>query len=145
MTAWWDPKDQATFDRYERVARWPVTVLSFLMVPVLLVPLVVSLHGTVAEVFDAVDYAGWVLFAADYAVRVTLVPDRARYVRTHLFDLVIVVLWVLPLVSIPGAGRLLRVGQAVRMVSFLGSGLQHVTTLVTGRRRAVRSARSGGS
>lgn len=127
MPAWWDPQDQQAFDRYERVARTPVTVLSFVMVPVILLPLVVTFRGATAVAFDVADYVGWVLFSLDYCIRLTLVPQRSRFVRTYLFDLVIIVLWVIPLVSIPGASRLLRIAQIVRLASFLGSGLQRAT------------------
>jgi voltage-gated potassium channel len=119
-----------TFDRYERIARLPVTVLSFVMVPVILVPLVVHLSGATATAFDIADYAGWVLFALDYSFRVTLVPDRREYIRRHLFDLLIVILWVLPLVSLPGAGRALHLGQVVKLAGFLGSGIQHAGGLL---------------
>ena len=135
MPAWWDPQDRQAFDRYERTARLPVTVLSFAMVPVLLVPLIFTLHGAVATAFDVADYVGWGLFTIDYSIRLTLVPGRAHYVRRHLFDLIIIVLWVVPLVTLPGASRLLRVALILRLASFLGSAVQHAAALV---RPAVR-------
>lgn len=80
------------YDRYVQFSQVPVTALAFLMIPVLLIPLVRPVHGVVAVSFDAADYAIWALFAADYGVRFTLAPDRLRFVRTHLFDLAVVVL-----------------------------------------------------
>ena len=98
-------------DRYDRATAVPVTVIAFVMVPVLVVPLVWHLDTGWSSVFDVAGDIGWALFTADYAVRVTLAPDRRRFVRTHLLDLAAILLWVLRWSPSPGdpgaAGRAL--------------------------------------
>jgi voltage-gated potassium channel len=127
------------YDRYVQFSQVPVTALAFLMIPVLLIPLVRPVHGAVAVSFDAADYVIWALFAADYCARFTLTPDRPRFVRTHLFDLAVVLLPFLrplrALRALRGLGELraLRLLQASRLAAFLGTGFGHARAVI-GRR-----------
>src|ERR1700733_10197456 len=127
------------YDRYVQFSQVPVTALAFLMIPVLLIPLVRPVHGVVAVSFDAADYVIWALFAADYGVRFTLAPDRLRFVRTHLFDLAVVVLPFLrplrALRALRGLGELraLRLLQASRLAAFLGTGFGHARAVIRHR------------
>jgi voltage-gated potassium channel len=129
------------YDRYVRFSQVPMTALAFLMIPVLLVPLIRPLHGAVAVSFDAADYLIWALFAADYCVRLALVPNRPRFVRTHLFDLAVVLLPFLRplrvLRALRGLGELraLRLLQASRLAAFLGTGFGHAHEII--RRRGL--------
>jgi voltage-gated potassium channel len=72
-------------------------------------------------------------------VRFTLTPDRPRFVRTHLFDLAVVVLPFLrplrALRALRGLGELraLRLLQASRLAAFLGTGFGHARAVI-GRR-----------
>jgi voltage-gated potassium channel len=120
------------YDRYARFSAAPMTALAFLMIPVLLIPLIRPVHGAVAVSFDAVDYAIWALFAVDYGVRLGLAPDRPTFVRTHLFDLAVVVL---PFLRPLRALRALRLLQASRLVAFLGTGFGHARAII--RRRGL--------
>lgn len=129
------------YDRYVQFSQLPMTVLAFLMIPVLLVPLVRPLHGAVAVSFDVADYVIWALFAGDYATRFWLVPNRPRFVRTHLFDLAVVLLPFLrplrALRALRGLGQLraLRLLQASRLVAFVGTGIGHAHEII--RRRGL--------
>ena len=122
--------NRPAFDRYEQVARVPVTVLSFVMVPILLIPLCVTLTGWLATAFNVADYTGWAIFSADYAIRLVLVPTPGHYARTHLFDLLVIVLWLLPIVTVPRGVAVLRLVLGVRAFAFLASGIQHARELV---------------
>jgi voltage-gated potassium channel len=129
------------YDRYARFSQAPMTALAFLMIPVLLVPLVHPVHGAVAVSFDAADYLIWALFAVDYGVRFGLAPDRPRFVRTHVFDLAVVVLPFLrplrALRALRGLGELraLRLLQASRLAAFVGTGIGHAREII--RRRGL--------
>jgi hypothetical protein len=121
------------YDRYARLSAAPMTALAFLMIPVLLIPLIRPVHGAVAVSFDGVDYVIWALFAVDYGVRLGLVPDRPTFVRTHLFDLAVVVLpFLRPLRALRGLGELraLRLLQASRLAAFLGTGFGHARAII---------------
>jgi voltage-gated potassium channel len=129
------------YDRYVRFSQAPMTALAFLMIPVLLIPLVRPVHGAIAVFFDAADYLIWALFAVDYGVRFGLAPDRLRFVRTHLFDLAVVVLPFLrplrALRALRGLGELraLRLLQASRLAAFVGAGIGHAREII--RRRGL--------
>lgn len=126
------------YDRYVQFSQVPMTALAFLMIPVLLIPLVRPVHGALAVSFDAADYVIWALFAADYCVRFTLTPNRPRFVRTHLFDLAVVVLpFLRPLRALRALRglRALRLLQASRLAAFLGTGFGHARAVI--RRRGL--------
>jgi voltage-gated potassium channel len=129
------------YDRYVQFSQVPMTALAFLMIPVLLIPLIRPLHGALAASFDAVDYLIWALFGVDYGVRFWLAPDRVRFVRTHLFDLAVVLLPFLrplrALRALRGLGELraLRLLQASRLAAFLGTGFGHAHEII--RRRGL--------
>jgi voltage-gated potassium channel len=65
-------------------------VLTILWLPVLIVPLASSVHGTVAATFATVDYTVWALFSLEYIIKIWLAPQRGRFFKTHLLDLLIV-------------------------------------------------------
>jgi voltage-gated potassium channel len=77
-------------------------------------------------------------------VRFTLAPGRLRFVRTHLFDLAVVVLPFLrplrALRALRGLGELraLRLLQASRLAAFLGTGFGHARAVI--RRRGLHYA-----
>ncbi|MGA8454573.1 MAG: ion transporter [Streptosporangiaceae bacterium] len=126
------------YDRYVQFSQVPMTALAFLMIPVLLIPLVRPVRGALAVSFDAADYVIWALFAADYCVRFTLTPNRPRFVRTHLFDLAVVVLpFLRPLRALRALRglRALRLLQASRLAAFLGTGFGHARAVI--RRRGL--------
>jgi len=129
------------YDRYVQFSQVPMTALAFLMIPVLLIPLVRPVHGAAAVSFNAADYVIWALFATDYCVRFTLTPDRPKFVRTHLFDLAVVLLPFLrplrALRALRGLGELraLRLLQASRLAAFIGTGFGHARAVI--RRRGL--------
>jgi voltage-gated potassium channel len=129
------------YDRYVQFSQAPMTALAFLMIPVLLIPLIRPVHGAVAVSFDAVDYVIWAVFAVDYGVRLGLAPDRLIFVRTHLFDLAVVLLPFLrplrALRALRGLGELrgLRLLQASRLAAFVGTGIGHARAII--RRRGL--------
>jgi voltage-gated potassium channel len=77
-----------TFERWAQRTDRPLLALALLFLLVLAAPI---LDPTLPDYMDTFLAAGniliWALFAGDYAVRLLLVQDRRRYVRTHLPDL----------------------------------------------------------
>jgi voltage-gated potassium channel len=124
------------YDRYTRFSEAPMTVLAFLMIPVLLIPLIRPVHGDLAVSFDTADYVIWALFGFDYGAKLWLAPDRTRFVRTHLVDLAVVALpFLRPLRALRalralGQLRMLRLLQASRLVAFLGTGIGHARAII---------------
>jgi voltage-gated potassium channel len=115
---------EAAYASFGRAVDGPMLVLSALMLPVLIVPLVLTLHAGIAMAFDAAGYLIWAAFVAEYLARLALAPDRLHFVRTHLVDLVIIAVPFLRPVRALRALRLLRLAwlgswaaSAIRAVS----------------------------
>jgi voltage-gated potassium channel len=89
-------------------------VLTILWLPILIIPLVTPVDGAVEESLVGIDYTIWALFVIEYLVKFYLAPERSRYVKTHLLDLIIVV--------VPFF-RPLRVARLVRLQVLLRVGV----------------------
>lgn len=79
------------YEQWCRRAEWPMVGLAVAFLVVLLLPLSVSLTAEESSVLRSLDIAIWAAFAAEYAIRLYLVPDRINWIRTHLLDLVVVI------------------------------------------------------
>lgn len=85
--------DDRRLARWERRAEWPLTALAvaFLLVygwQVLDNRATPGLH----EVLEVVLWLVWLVFAVDFAVRLKLAVDKRKFLRTHWFDLLAVLL-----------------------------------------------------
>jgi voltage-gated potassium channel len=92
---------RARFDRFVAWTELPVAVLALLVAPAL----VVEGHAKTAAVRElarGVNWIIWLAFCGEYVTKVTLTPDRRRYVRDAWIDLLIVVLSV----PVPFSGAL---------------------------------------
>jgi len=83
-------------------------VLSLLFVVVLVVPLVIDLPHPAAVAFSVANVVIWAAFAVDYFARLYLTPERWRFVRSHVLDLIVVVV---PFLRPLRALRLLRLAR----------------------------------
>jgi voltage-gated potassium channel len=108
------------FERFSRAVDGPMTVLALAMIPLVVVPLVADLSPATERAFLAVDYLLWATFAAEYATKLYLAPNRRRFVAHHIPDLVIVLVPVL---------RPLRVLRSVRLLRLLRLALLIVLVL----------------
>jgi len=79
------------YARWLRWTEWPLVALGLLFLVVLILPLAAPLSEGQAAVLDVANVVIWALFAADYALRLYLVDDRRMFVRTHVLDLIVVV------------------------------------------------------
>lgn len=82
-----EPRRQA----WERVADWPLTLLAVLYL-VAYSALVLAPGGRYEEPANAVMTGAWVVFTVDYLVRLVLSRARWRFVRTHVADLLVILL-----------------------------------------------------
>lgn len=83
-------RSQNAYDRFVSNTEGPMLVITILWLPILIIPLVRPVHGTVAEAFAVIDYMVWALFAVEYMAKFALAPNRKLFFRTHLLDLLIV-------------------------------------------------------
>lgn len=75
------------------------------------------------DICEAVQWAMWVLFVIDYAVRLVMSPRRGRWFGRHLFDLAVICLPMLRLVALfRVVNRRATVGLRGRVVSYVAGG-----------------------
>lgn len=118
------------FDRFSAATDLPMTVLTIAWIPVLIVPLVDHVHGTVASSLDLVDYVIWALFALEYLVKLGLAEYHWTYVRTHLLDLLVVAV---PFLRPLRAARLLRLIRFGRLGTIATDALKRARAILTHR------------
>ena len=113
-------------EAYDRFTRWtelPMLALSVVFLAVLVIPVLdETLPAGRLDAFAVTDTVVWAIFAADYLIRLALVPQPRRFVVRHIPDLIVIVVPVL---------RTLRL---VRLIRFTRSGA--VATRLTQHSRA---------
>ena len=80
-------RSQERYDAFAKAVDVPMLVVTILWLPVLIIPLVTPVHGTLATTLETIDYMVWALFALEYLIKMAIVPDRVHYFKTHLLDL----------------------------------------------------------
>jgi voltage-gated potassium channel len=103
-------------------------VLALLWLPVLVVPLVTQLHGSVAGAFATVDYLVWAAFLLEYIAKLKLATDRWKFVRHHVLDLAMVAV---PILRPLRLARLLRFVRLGRVLIVLGGSLRRARAMLT--------------
>lgn len=121
-------RSQEAYDRFARAVDGPMMVITILWLPVLIIPFLTHVHGAVAETFAIIDYMVWALFAVEYFTKLVLTPDRKRYVRTHILDLVIVAV---PFFRPARVGRLVNLSRLARIGVVVGDILDRGKKLMT--------------
>jgi voltage-gated potassium channel len=100
-----------TPEQWEHRTAVPLLTAAIAFVGVLTYPVIVTDPSATERAVLTISNVGiWLLFACDYAIRLRLAPDRRRFVRSHVPDLVVVIVPALrPL-------RLLRLLSVARIV-----------------------------
>jgi voltage-gated potassium channel len=116
------------YSRWLRWTEWPLVVLGLLFLFVLILPLAAPLTDGQERILDVANVVIWVVFVVDYLARLYLVDDRRRFVRTHVLDLIVIV------VPFLRPFRLLRLLAIVISTSRRAGGLavRRVTVYVIG-------------
>lgn len=105
---------QEGYARWVRGTDGPLLVLAVLFVVVLVAPYLRQLTPAEAAAASVANVVIWGVFAFDYAARLYLAGDRRRFARTHVLDLVVVLLpFLRPL-------RALRVVRVLRLAVVAG-------------------------
>ena len=117
MSALGDFRQNNGLRKWERWTEWPLLILGLLFLVVILLPLATPLSQSTQTFLDWLNWILWAVFAVDYFVRLYLAMERWHFVKTHVLDLVIVV--------VP-AFRALRV---LRLISVLTVSLRRARDL----------------
>jgi voltage-gated potassium channel len=123
------------FEQFSRVVDGPMMILALVMIPLLIVPLIMDLPSSMDHALVAIDYLIWAAFTVEYVVKLWLAPDRWRFVKANIPDLVIVVVPMLRPLRVLRGVRLLRLLRLARLVAFALEGLHEVRNVL--RRRGL--------
>jgi voltage-gated potassium channel len=123
-------RNQQAYDRFSHAVELPLMVITVLWIPVLLVPLVRPLHGSMDFTFATIDYMVWALFALEYAIKLYLAPSRWRFARTHILDLLIVAV---PFFRPARLGRVARLARLGRVGIVAGRAVARGKSVMTHR------------
>ena len=103
--------DEARRERWEERGNWPLTLAALLFLGAYAWPILEpDLTDGWSTACRVVTWGAWAMFTVDYVVRLGLSRDRSAYVRSNVFDLLVVVLPVL---------RPLRLLRLVTLLSIL--------------------------
>jgi voltage-gated potassium channel len=122
------PRTQDRYDAFAKAVDTPMLVLTIVWLPILIVPLASSVHGSVATTFSTIDYTVWALFSLEYIIKLWLAPHRAHFVKTHVLDLLIVAV---PFFRPLRMGRLIRLLRLARVGVVLTEGLRRARSILT--------------
>jgi voltage-gated potassium channel len=125
----------AAFERFSRAVDGPMMVLALAMIPLIVVPLVYDLSSAANSAFLAIDYLVWAAFAVEYVVKLWLAPDRWRFFKANVPDLIIVVVPMLRPLRILRSVRVLRLLRLVRLAAFAVEGIHEARGIL--RRRGL--------
>jgi voltage-gated potassium channel len=118
-------------ERFERQTAWPMLVLSLAIIPLLVVPLVADLSPGTETTLFALDWILWAAFALEYGIRLYLAPQKGRFVRSNVIDLVVVIVPFLRPLRVMRSARMLRLLRAARAGVFLLRGIDAVKDVLT--------------
>lgn len=107
-------------------------VLSLFLIPVLLMPVFLDLSEVTAAALDAAEWFIWAAFALELTVKTYPAPSRVRHLRTHWFDVAIVVLPFLRPLRLLRSMRALRAARLVRLAA-VGTSVVHTARAIFGR------------
>lgn len=123
-------RNQGALEHFSAAVELPMVVITVLWLPVVLVPLLVPVHGAASASLAVIDYTVWALFALEYLIKLYLSPQRWTFARTHVMDLVIVVV---PFLRPVRLGRITRVARLVRVGVVAERAINRAKSVVTHR------------
>jgi voltage-gated potassium channel len=133
-------KEQTRWNALARLESWmetPLIILGFVWVALIIVEAVGGLSRPLSVLVNVI----WVIFIADFLIRLFLAPDKRGYMRRNWItavSLALPVLRVLRLTRLVRLGRAVRIGKGLRLMRYFGSmnrGIGTVGRLV--RRRGI--------
>ncbi len=133
-------KEQTRWNALARLESWmetPLIILGFVWVALIIVEAVGGLSRPLSLLVNVI----WVIFIADFLIRLFLAPDKRGYMRRNWItavSLALPVLRVLRLTRLVRLGRAVRIGKGLRLMRYFGSmnrGIGTVGRLV--RRRGI--------
>lgn len=123
-------RNQDAYERFSAAVDTPMLVLAILWLPVLIWPLVAHPSAGVSDALEGIDYTVWALFALEYVIKLWLAPSRWSFVRTHVLELVVIVI---PFLRPLRVVRLVRLLRMVRVLTVAGNLWRRGRAILTHR------------
>jgi voltage-gated potassium channel len=101
-------RDGRAYEQFKTYAEIPLLFAALALIPILAAPFVFDLSAGVDDALSFAAWFIWALFVVEYMVLFMLAPNRWHMVRTHVFDLLIIVLPFLRPLRAARSARLLR-------------------------------------
>lgn len=84
-------RDGRAYERFKSFAELPLLFAALALIPVLAAPFIFNLGDGAERTLAFVAWFIWALFVVEYVTLFALAPNRWHMVRTHVFDLLIIV------------------------------------------------------
>lgn len=110
---------QRMSEAFNRAVEVPMLIFSILVVPLLVIPFVISLSNTAETALLTADWVLWGTFAAELAIKTYLAPNRRRYLLSHWYDVLIVAIPFLRPLRITRSLRILRLARVARLAAII--------------------------
>jgi voltage-gated potassium channel len=119
------PPEEPELDAIERRTAIPMLILSALLVPSLILPLILTLPPIALQGFDIFEWLAWALFSFEYFARLSVARNKKHFFLHNLIDLATVILPLLRPLRLLSSARTLRLLRVTRIVAVgLRSGKQ---------------------
>lgn len=115
--------------KVERYTEVPMLILVIVIIVTLVIPMVVALPEATHQLFELIDWFIWAAFALELLVKTYLSRNRLLYLRTHPFDVLIVVLPLLRIFRIFRIARALRIFRLLRILTFFVKFTAEIKTI----------------
>lgn len=109
-----------TYYRVQRVLEWPMMLLALAFVAAMVLQDCQTASAEWREVGRAADWVIWALFVCEYLAMLALARDRARFVRSHVLDLVVIAVPALRVLRLARAARFARVLRPLAALTLTG-------------------------
>lgn len=101
-------RDGRAYDEFKKQAEIPLLFAALLFIPILAAPYIWTLPNNIDNMLTFMAWLIWAIFVIEYIVLFTLAPNRWVMVKTHVLDLLIIVLPFLRPLRAARSARLLR-------------------------------------
>lgn len=126
-----DVRKNYSEEEIEAILEWPVIILTFLLIPIMTIPLVFSLSSFWKGVFYYSDIVIWAFFYLELFIKLLVSKNRLRTLKKNWLLLIILLVPTLRIFRLARLARLLRILRLLRLQSLVGRLRENVRTLIT--------------
>ena len=108
--------------KIESLTELPLTLLAFLMVPLLIGPYIFEMDPKTARIYGNLEYSIWIIFIVDITAKILISTTRLKYMKSHWIEVVLAIIpWF----------RILRVIRVIFLLARYSHGLRRLTQFDT--------------